>query len=334
MIESVDLQDEAALAEWFEPVRAADLADWPDGSGWALRELAVLIRDRTASTSELAVVRGDDGDVEASAWVRMPERENRQVAEVRLVVHPRWRGRGSGRALLDHCEQMVRSRDRHTIVATTDEPVREAEASASARFARAAGYEPALAEARRSLALPVDPAFLDRLEAACLCFSSAYELVAWIGACPDGYLDGRVALARSISTDAPQGKLAKEADDVDADRIRTFEKAIDAMDRDEYSAGAVETSTGELVGFTEIGVPRTLPKHAYQFDTVVLHAHRGHRLGTLLKIANLRALAERSPATEYVLTWNAIENDPMIRVNDMLGFEVVGLGTAWQKDLP
>ncbi|MGO9557529.1 MAG: hypothetical protein ACLPQS_14055 [Acidimicrobiales bacterium] len=58
-----------------------------------------------------------------------------------------------------------------------------------------------------------------------------------------------------------------------------------------------------------------------------------HDDAALAEHSSLTALAQRSPATEFVLTWNAVENDPMIRVNDVLGFEVVGLGTAWQKYL-
>jgi hypothetical protein len=47
---------------------------------------------------------------------------------------------------------------------------------------------------------------------------------------------------------------------------------------------------------------------------------------SLLKIANARIVAERSPATKRMLTWNAVENDPMIRVKEAMGFELVHRG--------
>ncbi len=61
--------------------------------------------------------------------------------------------------------------------------------------------------------------------------------------------------------------------------------------------------------------------------------HRGHRLGLAVKLANLDFLAEREPAVRMIGTGNAQENAPMIAVNDMLGFEIAGVGMFWQKQL-
>jgi len=80
-------------------------------------------------------------------------------------------------------------------------------------------------------------------------------------------------------------------------------------------------------------VPRAAPRVAYQFDTIVLPAHRGHRLGLLLKVANVRALQAREPSTLRVVTTNATSNEPIVRVNDRLGFRLAGTGTVWQKRL-
>ena len=59
----------------------------------------------------------------------------------------------------------------------------------------------------------------------------------------------------------------------------------------------------------------------------------GHRLGLAVKIANLDLLAEKAPAVRLIVTGNAQSNAPMIAVNDMLGFEVAGVGMFWQKRL-
>jgi GNAT superfamily N-acetyltransferase len=333
IVEHLDIDDDAAVSEWYGPIHASERLDWPDEPGWSVNELRALIRQRHDSTSVLAVIRGAAGAVQGSLWVRMPMRDNRHVANLSLAVEPEHRGRGIGQALLSHAEQVSRDHGRSSIVAGTEKPLQAAEGSRSARFARAAGYRSALEETRRALRLPVDPGRLDAVEAACRPFGTGYHIVTWRGACPDEFVDGRVALARSISTDAPQGSLGTEEEDWDAQRLRDFETTVEAMDRDVHAAGAVAAASGELVGFTEIGVPRSAQELGYQFDTVVLPAHRGHRLGTLLKIANLRAVAERSPLTVRVLTWNAATNEPMIRVNDMLGFELVGVATVWKKEL-
>jgi GNAT superfamily N-acetyltransferase len=333
IVEHLDIDDDTAVSEWHGPIHASERLDWPDEPGWSLLELRALVRSRNALTSVLAVIRGAAGAAQGSLWLRMPTRENRHVANMSLAVLPEHRGSGIGRALLAHAEKVARDHGRSKIIAATEEPVQVAENSRSRRFAQAAGYELALAETRRALRLPVDPGRLDALEATCRPFSTGYHIVTWTGACPDEFVSGRVALARGISTDSPLGNLDTEAENWDVARVRDLEKTVDDMDRDVHAAGAVTTASGELVGFTEIAVPRSLPEQGYQSDTIVLPEHRGHRLGTLLKIANLRALAESSQATERVVTWNAAANEPMLRVNDVLGFELVGVSTVWQKQV-
>jgi hypothetical protein len=71
----------------------------------------------------------------------------------------------------------------------------------------------------------------------------------------------------------------------------------------------------------------------YQWDTIVSREHRGHRLGLLVKLANLRLLREVSPKTRYLNTWNADDNAPMVAVNDALGYRPVEVTQEWQLEL-
>jgi hypothetical protein len=91
--------------------------------------------------------------------------------------------------------------------------------------------------------------------------------------------------------------------------------------------------TGELAGQTVVVVEGERPEVAHQHDTSVVRAHRGHRLGVLLKTEMLRWLAEEQPQVETVDTWNAESNDHMIGVNQALGYEIIGRGLAWQRPL-
>jgi hypothetical protein len=69
----------------------------------------------------------------------------------------------------------------------------------------------------------------------------------------------------------------------------------------------------------------------FQWDTLVMAEHRGHRLGLLIKAANLRALRRELPDVSWLCTWNAESNEPMLRVNRALGFHPVGRTTEWLK---
>jgi hypothetical protein len=47
----------------------------------------------------------------------------------------------------------------------------------------------------------------------------------------------------------------------------------------------------------------------------------------------LGALAAAAPLVRRIVTGNATGNAPMIAVNDVMGFEVVGSGQFWQKSV-
>ena len=59
---------------------------------------------------------------------------------------------------------------------------------------------------------------------------------------------------------------------------------------------------------------------AWQWQTIVLPEHRGHRLGMLVKVANLDHLRAHEPAVTVIHTGNADSNAPMLRVNVAMGF--------------
>jgi RimJ/RimL family protein N-acetyltransferase len=75
------------------------------------------------------------------------------------------------------------------------------------------------------------------------------------------------------------------------------------------------------------------PSRAYQWGTLVRPAHRGHRLGMAVKVANLRQLQEAVPGVDHVITWNAESNARMVAVNDRLGFVPTERMGEFQKRL-
>ena len=330
-VQPIDPRDDRAFADWFAVVDATQRDLWPGEPGW----LAVELRARALAEGgdervELLVAADDTGRVIGAARCGAPLRDNTHLVSSELWVHPAHRRRGAGRALLTTVERRALADGRTVSLIEHDEP---AGADPAGRvFARAHGYECAQVDHRRDLAVPADPARLVRLEEDCLPRAAGYRIVTWRDRCPDEYVDDRALLGRRISTDMPLGDLAVEEENWDAARVRRREAQSAAADRSSIVAGAVD-GAGRLVAVTDIQLPNGAPERAYQWDTVVLGEHRGHRLGTLVKIANLRVLAEVSPATTSVATWNAEDNRYMVAVNEALGFTVVGRGLEWQKHL-
>ncbi len=73
--------------------------------------------------------------------------------------------------------------------------------------------------------------------------------------------------------------------------------------------------------------------HAWQNITLVDPDHRGHRLGLIIKIENLRYALAHEPELARVDTWNAAVNDHMISINEAIGYRPVDAWVNWQREL-
>jgi hypothetical protein len=190
-----------------------------------------------------------------------------------------------------------------------------------------------LSEIRRLL----DVAFLDADELAALHGSAAkhaegYEIVQWVDRAPPELHDNMAFLVGRMSVDAPLEDMTWEPEVWDAERYRSREDTALARGRCRVATAVRHVASGRAVGYTDIGVnPRT--EYAYQWDTIVTDEHRGHRLGLLLKAANLELLRATLPGVRYVNTWNAAANAHMVAINDAVGFRPVERWEAWQLAL-
>jgi hypothetical protein len=90
--------------------------------------------------------------------------------------------------------------------------------------------------------------------------------------------------------------------------------------------------SGAIAGHTVVAVRGDRPQVGDQHDTTVVGAHRGHRLGLLLKADMMRWLRRVEPALETIGTQNAASNDHMIAVNERLGYRVLGRSLEFQRD--
>lgn len=159
--------------------------------------------------------------------------------------------------------------------------------------------------------------------------ASDYDLVAWTGRTPGQYREGIRALLESMSTDAPVGGLALDAEVWDEERLREFEDRAEAGDRIAVTIAAVHSPSGALAGYSTMFVLADNPT-AKQHNTIVGAPHRGHALGMRLKRAGLDRVRAEFPHVRRVTTWNAEENRPMLRVNEAAGFRPIAYEAVWQ----
>lgn len=291
-----------------------------------------------------------DGVVVGSGSLTLPLSENTTTAGVDVLVDAAFRRRGFGTGILEVLEQMARDRGRVSFDGYCGEPIGPAEAgadflpaksgtggvprnSASTCFALHHGYSLEQVETNSTLSLPVPEPVLSALEADAVAHSEGYGIIGWQDSCPEELVDVFARLKSLMSTEVPIAGLNWEGEEWDAARVRQEEATWQAGGIASTAAVARHDATGELAAYTVLTHREATPAMVYQEDTLVAPGHRGHRLGMLVKIANLRRVQELWPAATSVMTWNANENRHMLAINIALGFKPSGFDGEWQKRL-
>lgn len=318
--------DADALASYVDIANAARAADSPFLHPVTLTRAEHTFRhgwDGEPPAGFLALDGGEPvGFVEyhTSAW------DNQHLAWVWPVIYPEHRRRGLGTRLVQALEERARGEGRTSI---------GFEAWDSEQTRAVAGHlgfeERCRAVARRQTLPEVDWDAVERLHAEALAAAAPYELVRRVGRSPDEELTALGDLTAAIN-DAPTGDLDIEDEVFPAERIRGYETAQTAAGS-LHRVLARERGTGELAGHTVVMVEHERPWIGDQQDTAVSRAHRGHRLGLLLKTEMMLWLREEQPQLQTIDTGNAEDNAHMIGINEQLGYRVLAVAGDYQKAL-
>lgn len=300
---------------------------------WTYPEALASFQRRSESLRREAFAAYDGDVVVGGGDLELPLRENTNLAMFELAVPPAHRGRGIGTAMYAYVQERARSDGRSSLLTDVSLPdgVEPADWPGIGFLSRR-GFTLRNTEIRRQLRLPIPPAHLDALAAKAAERASAYQLVSWSGRCPDEYAEQYAQLKGLLMKEAPTGDLDYEQEVWDVDRLRETEAYAVAQGRTLHTTIAL-AADGVIAGHTQLAVPRHDLGRAFQWDTLVLTKHRGHRLGLALKVANTRVLSEQHPEVGRIDTWNAVQNGPMVAVNVELGFQVVEESQEWQRDL-
>jgi GNAT superfamily N-acetyltransferase len=319
--------DSDRLQQYLTVVNAARSLDSP----W--------VRPSTLKSEEGRFRYGWDGEVEAPyvglvdgtpvavGRVATTDYDNLHLAWLGVQVHPEHRRRGHGTAMLEALVEETRARGRTSI------GLDGWDAESTKEFAARHGFEPkSAAIQRRQYPAELDWPEIERLHKEAAQAAAAYELVRREGRTPDDELEELAVMASAIN-DAPTDDLDIEDEVFSAGRMRAYESSQLAKGGRMFRTFARHRDTGELAGHTVVVVDGERPQYAEQHDTSVVAAHRGHRLGLLLKTDLNLWLRDVQPQIAEISTWNAESNDFMIAVNEAIGYRVMGRELEFQKSL-
>ncbi|MDN6332499.1 MAG: GNAT family N-acetyltransferase, partial [Micrococcaceae bacterium] len=287
---------------------------------------------------------GPEAEIIGAAVVFLPSAENRQSADVDLVVATRWRRQGVGSRLLRRVADRCLERGRTVLNLYTgvsldhggeeaaDRPVEgvlrpdsgagwiSLDAPGPA-FAHRHGFTLGLVDRGSRAGIGIDDdAALASLEERASASGTGYVLESWTGPVPDDDVADYCRIIERMDTDPPAGGLSFEPSRWDGPRLRTMEARRRNQGTTSVVTVARELASGHLVAYTELVVFNGQEHLAFQEGTLVLPEHRGHRLGLRIKASNHRRLLQALPRVDRIYTWNAAENSYMLRVNEALGF--------------
>ncbi|GIH17081.1 GNAT family N-acetyltransferase [Rugosimonospora africana] len=267
-------------------------------------------------------------------WRRylLPQAANLGMVYLELVVHPQHRRRGIGTRLLEEVYAAARRHSRSLIETETVRalPGGVARDEAGYRYLTNRAQQPGVTSIRSRCQLGDHSGDDEATLAEAWTHADGYSLVQWRDAAPEEIVKDVAALQSRLMLDAPTGDLAVEQELYDTDRVRRQEATELGLGHRSCSTAARHDATGQIVARTKLSFETNDDTHARQRTTIVEPAHRGRRLGLIVKSANHAHARVHEPALRVIDAWNAEENTHMRAVNAILGFKPVDRWSVFQ----
>jgi GNAT superfamily N-acetyltransferase len=316
----VDPLDEDLLRAFWETEQAAIRPEREHALLRTWERLRAMSQNPNEWSSRTMLVARNGDEVVGVAELGGSLRDNLHLADVAVVVLPAHRRRGIGRVLYDEAIRRLSADGRTSICGEVYVPPGgNPEEAPGYAFASMLGFESVHTEDHLMLRLPVAQEEIDRLRAKA--DAAAYDVITWTGPCPDEHLAAFCEMQTRMSNDVPVGGIDYEPVVVDEARQRAREERV-FRSFDGITAVARRAADGTFGGYSQLFLPHGAD-YVYQDDTLVMPDHRGHRLGTLLKLATLEIVQRDRPELAAIHTDTAVDNHAMQATNRDFGYRPV-----------
>jgi GNAT superfamily N-acetyltransferase len=292
-------------------INAVLAADLPDDPPWQDVQVREYLAETVPGERRISWVAEDDrlpeGESEIFAHISMLLLGDISVLEIQ--VRPALRRRGLGRQLVAMAARRAYLEGFSTI------GVEAIGGTPALGFYEALGFEREYVETRSVLALSgVDWNALHEMADG---IAPGYRVEYHPGGPPEALLEA-YAEAKLEAEDDEDLDLAPRSSD--PQRLRDSLDTLHKRGLKPYIVLAIHEATGVVAGLTEVVVPAQHPERADQYDTIVVRDHRGYGIDRAIKARMLFELRAAEPGLREVQTWNAHNNESMLKVNAELGY--------------
>jgi uncharacterized protein len=324
VIRPLDRYDTCALDELHRLLCEVTATDLPDQAAPCRLDTIGAVRFGWPGTAHHDLLAYLSDRVVGAVRVVRPSASPGQARLEHLVVHPSWRRRGIGTALLQAAWDT--SDEVHALTASLvrqhdDGPRRD---PAPERFARARGAVETshLSHLRLELAgarTDVTGLLTDEPDG-----YPGYALRHWCSAVPEPLRDGVAHLLHQVGTGADPAAAGVH--------LQGMERMRAGRQRHTWETGVWHRASGALVAWSSLTMTHSVRDRATQGMTVVDPDHRRRGLGRLVKQANIAHAAGHEPDLALVDTYNAATNTPVVNLNLALGYRRIDELVTWRQE--
>ena len=295
-----------------ETLNAVLAADLPDDPPWQDVQVREYLAETMPGERRISWVAEDD---------RLPEGESEIFAHVsvlllgdigvlEILVKPALRRRGLGTQLVGMAAR------RAYLEGFSSIGVEAIGGTPAIPFYESLGFEKEYVETRSVLTLSaMDWPSLGEMAGG---IAAGYRVEYHPGGPPEPLLEAYAQAKLEAQDDDDALDLAPRSSD--PQRLKDSLDTLHKRGLKPYIVLAIHDASGDVAGLTEVVVPAQHPERADQYDTIVVRSHRGYGIDRAIKARMLFELRAAEPGLREVQTWNAHDNESMLKVNAELGY--------------
>ncbi len=336
-----DAADFIASADVFNRAIEHDLG--LDHLKWVPSEMLPVWRDETYTVHRAHLARRE-GTLVGALQISAPREEGATTLEFDLLAVPEARGQGVEEALLTQLRRDAAELGRTSLQTWSIHPLGgegptmaaptgfgAVPLDAQSQFLLDSGFTLRQVARNSSYSLEADPESVRCMLAdAQRQAGPDYRLETWTSPTPSEFEDSFAWVVSRMSTDEPRAGMDSAEEVWDAERVRRRDERLRSAGFTISVAGVVHVPSGQIVAYNELAIGADLSRPTSQWGTLVIREHRGHRLGTIVKCANILRWRGLVPTSPFITTFNAEENRPMLDVNGAVGFTPLTIAGAWE----